>query len=123
MSTNYVKPGKTITCTAPAGGVVAWTGYLLVDLFVVATGAASVGAAFEGAVEGIFDLPKESAETWLEGQAIYWDVADAKATNLDETGANVLIGCAVYPAAAALATTGRVRLNGCVIPRVDFPVS
>jgi len=124
---NFVKPGKTVTFTPPVGGVVAGTGYLIIDTFVVATNTissaqAAAGVLAEGMVEGVFDLPK-AAGAWAEGRAVYWDVAEAVAKLDDESGANVLIGGVVYPAAANSDTTGRVRLNGITLPRIDLGVS
>lgn len=125
---NRVSDGDVVTFTPPAAGVTSGQGYLIIDMFVVATNtltAAQVtaGVLGEGVVTGVVDLAKVAGAAWAEGRAVYWDEAEEAATIDDENGANVLIGAVVYPAAASDDTTGRVRLNGCVIPRIDLPVS
>ena len=130
---NYVKPGEIVTFTPPVGGVVSGPAYLITDLFVVATGTvtaaeALAGTKAEGLVEGVVTLPKVTSETWVEGAPIYWDVAEAKCTQFDESGANVHIGVAVLvnsddTIATSGDTTGAVRLHGATLPRVDFPAS
>ena len=64
------------------------------------------------AVEGVFDFPKATGvgTAIAAGKAVYWDVADVKAKEDDETGANMLIGKTVA-AAGVDDTTVRVKLN------------
>jgi predicted RecA/RadA family phage recombinase len=112
MAKNFVKPGQTFTLTAPTGGVTTGVGVLIGTAFAVALQTAAVGVAFEGAVTGIWDLAKNSTEVWAAGDKIYWDNANARATNAAASGAR-LIGYAVL-AAANPSTTGRVRLSGAV---------
>jgi predicted RecA/RadA family phage recombinase len=110
MSTNFIQPGKTMPYTAPVGGVTSGSGYLIGALFVVATATVAAGSEFQGHTEGVFTLPKTASEgAWVEGQPVFWDVANGK-TSLDPTF-GLPIGTV---AAAALTgdTTGSVRLNG-----------
>lgn len=106
---NYIQPGKSLSLTAPAGGVVAGQGYQVGQLFVVAQNTADAGEAFEGLTVGVFDLPKVSAQAWAEGALVYWSAAQGQCTT-SATG-NMPIGCAVA-AAANPSANGRVRLNG-----------
>lgn len=109
MSTNFKKPGLNLTLTAPTGGVVAGLGYLIGALFVVAMTTVDQTLAFVGAVEGVFDLVKTSAQAWTEGQKIYWNTSTSKADNDPTTGPLIGVAAAV---AANPSSTGTVRLNG-----------
>lgn len=105
---NYGQPGDVLEFTAPAGGVVAGTAYLIGSLLVVALISAAAAAKFTGACAGVFDLTKASG-AWTEGQNIYWDNT---AKNFTTTAtANFYAGVAAAAAAAGDAT-GSVRLNG-----------
>jgi predicted RecA/RadA family phage recombinase len=106
---NFVKPGHTLTLTAPAGGVVSGTGYKIGQIFVVANADAAAGAKFEGTVVGVFDLPKAAAIAGAEGALAYWDDAAKNVTTV--SAGKLCIG--VFAAAAAGGdATARVRLNG-----------
>lgn len=109
MATNYLQQGCNITVAAPAT-VASGDGVLVGVLFGVAQTDAANGADVEIATEGVYELPKTSAQAWSVGDAIYWDPTPGEATTASASG-NVFIGVAV--AAAANPTgTGRVRLNG-----------
>lgn len=106
---NYIQPGNTITLTAPAGGVVAGGGYKIGQIFVVAVTDAAAGDPFEGMTEGVFDLPKNTAQALTEGALVYWDDTNDEVTTT--TTGNLPIGVAVKAALAADAE-GRIRLHG-----------
>lgn len=112
MAGNYIQEGDTLTLTAPAGGVVNESGYKIGSLFVVALVTAAEGASFAAAVEGVFTLPKTSAQAWTEGQPIYWDNTNHRADSDSTVG--MLIGAAESVASNPSAT-GNVRLN-CGVP-------
>jgi predicted RecA/RadA family phage recombinase len=105
----YAQDAETVEFTAPSGGVVSGSGYLIGSLFVVATHSAAQGALFRGRVVGIVELPKTSAQAWTEGAKIYWDTSPAEATTT--SSGNTLIGVAAA-AAANPSATGKVRLDG-----------
>lgn len=112
MATNQVQPGHVMTFTVPAAGVVSGGGYMIGALFTIATTtvAFASGATFEGALDGVWTLPKTTGEGALvEGQAAFWDVTNAK-ISIDSTVGHVPIGTV---AAAALTgdTTAVVRLS------------
>lgn len=111
MATNYLQEGETLTLTAPGGGVVAGSGYLIGSLFVVAAVSATAGASFAALTEGTFSLPKVSAQAWAEGVRIYWDNGNHRCTTVATDGS--LIGVAAA-AAANPTSSGEVRLNGSV---------
>lgn len=106
---NYLQPGDILTLTAPAGGVTSGVGYLIGNIFGVAGNTVAAAAEFPLQVTGVFTLPKVSTEVWVEGDKVYWDVANARCTIVED--GSVLVGVAVA-AAANPSTTGEVSLNG-----------
>ena len=107
---NYVQRGDVLSLTAPYA-VASGGGFLVGSLFAVATSAAGNAEAVEGAMTGVYDLAKVSAQAWTVGAKIYWDDT-AKACTTTSSG-NTLIGVATA-AATNPSATGRVRLNGTV---------
>lgn len=118
---NFKQPGKTMTFTAPTGGVVSGRAYLIGSLLVVACATAAEGAEFEGQVEGVFSLPKAGSQAWTEGQKVYWDDSSNKCcTNVATAGQ--LIGVAAEAVGSGSgATTGIVRLNGVAPATAEGP--
>jgi len=88
MARNFVQPGNVLTLTAPSGGVVSGSGYLIGALFVVALHDAPEGSQFEGQCTGVWTLPKSGSEEWAEGEAVYWDGSQAT-TTAGENGAPI----------------------------------
>lgn len=107
---NFLSQGDTMTFTAPTGGVVAGTAYLIGALLVVAVSSAAQTLPFAGKTTGVFTLPKATGATWSEGQLLYWDTANANLVTAQSATAR-RVGCA---AAAALTgdTSGPCRLHG-----------
>jgi predicted RecA/RadA family phage recombinase len=106
---NFIQPGNTLTLTAPSGGVVSGSAYLIGSLFVVASGSADAGEPFEGVRVGAFTLPKATGQTWTEGAALYWDDT-AKVCTTTATS-NTRVGWSASVAATG-ASTGAVLLSG-----------
>lgn len=104
---NFIQPGRIMTMTAPAA---VKSGDLVIvgKLFGVAEADAASGDAVVLCTEGVFTLPKVSAQAWTEGAAIYWDAAEKKATTT--ASSNTLIGHAAEPAANP-SDAGSVRLS------------
>lgn len=122
---NFIQPGDTVTLTAPSGGVVSGTGYLIGSLFVVACHSADAGASFEGQVSGVFTLPKADSQAWTEGQKIYWnDLAAGSGgqvcTNVATAGQLIGVATAAVAVTGGL-VTGRVRLNGIAPATAEGP--
>jgi len=106
---NFNQPGNIVSLTAPVGGVVSGTAYLIGALFGVALHSADAGESFEMSIEGVFTLPKESTAAFTEGEIVFWDDT---AKELDESAAGrFAVGVAVA-AAVATTTTVAVKLNG-----------
>jgi predicted RecA/RadA family phage recombinase len=106
---NAIQPGDVVELTAPTGGVVSGTGYLIGSLFVIATVTAAEAAKFNAQVTGVVSYAKVSAQAWTEGAKVYWDNT-AKNFTTTSSG-NTLAGVAVAVAANPSAT-GLVRLDG-----------
>ncbi len=104
---NFIQPGKTLTLTAPAGGVVGGVAVQIGQLLVVASGTVDEFLPFEGATEGVFTLPKNNAEAFTEGQLVYWDGTEMTTT----AGINLLVGVAAEDA-TDVSTESRIRLDG-----------
>lgn len=107
---NYKQSGKTMDFTAPTGGVVSGTAYLIGALLVVAQADAAEDEAFAGVTDGVFTLPKTAGSAWTEGQQLYWDTATDSFTTAHSATAR-RCGCAAADADAG-DTEGDVRLNG-----------
>jgi predicted RecA/RadA family phage recombinase len=107
----FVQPGEVMTVTAPYT-VVSGAGVKVGSMFGVATGDIASGAIGEIALEGVYTLPKTSAQAWTVGALVYWDDTNKVATTTSTS--NVLIGVAAAVAANPSAT-GNVRLNGVFI--------
>lgn len=104
---NYIQPGKTVTVPAPAD---LKSGDLVVvgDLFGVAEFSAAAGDPVEIATEGVFELPKVSAQAWAVGAKIYYIAADKVLSTT--VGSNLFIGHATEPVANP-SGSGAVRLS------------
>lgn len=111
---NFMKPGEVLTFTAPTGGVVSGTAYLIGALLVVAATTVAQTLPFEGAVEGVYTLPKIAGVAWTEGMLLYWDSATSNVGTV--VGATTRRIGAAAAAAASGDTTGQVRLNGASSP-------
>ncbi len=104
---NFVQPGDVITFpAAPAGGVRSGDGVLVGSAFGVAAYDAAEGQPFEGAVVGVYRLPKAGGAIPF-GAALYWN---GTALTTTATG-NTMVGWAAAPAAADEATVA-CRLDG-----------
>jgi predicted RecA/RadA family phage recombinase len=116
MSRTYVQPGKTLTFTAPAGGVTSGTPVIIGSAFVIPKTTAAAAAEFEGDTEGVHELTKAGSQAWTEGQAVHWDQANARATNVASAGP--LIGYAASAVASGAGDTkGKVKLTGVPVDR------
>lgn len=109
---NFIKPGHVLTLTAPAGGVVAGTCYLIGAILAFAKTTAAAGEEFEGARDGIYEnAPAATGQAWTEGQKIYWDDTAKRFTSTATS--NTLVGAAAGAKASA-AAVGIVLLTGQV---------
>ena len=102
-----------MTFTAPGGGVVSGTLYIIGNTPVVALTSAAAGSPFEGATTGVFALPKAPSQAWTEGVRIMWDNTANKRTSTATTAGFFPVGVAAAAVGSGAGeTTGLVRLNG-----------
>ncbi|KQV66634.1 DUF2190 family protein [Caulobacter sp. Root343] len=120
MAKNYINSGSVLDdLVAPSGGVTSGKGYLIGGMFVVALTSAAAAELFTGQNDGNWEL---DAATHASNQGIaqcgpvYWDVANARCTNV-ATG-NLLIGSAT---AAKVSTDATVSVK--LWPRAAAPVA
>lgn len=102
---NYIQHDDNVPLTAPSGGVVAGTAYLIGSFFGVALTTAAQGESFELRRYGVVTGVKKTSETWAEGDALYWDTD--KLTKTAGSLKKVAIALAV---AGSSDTTGTVVL-------------
>lgn len=117
MATNFKQPGDVVTLTAPYTRT-SGQGALVGSLFGVALADVTSAAEGEFATEGVFELPKTSAQAWTQGQKIYWDNSNKRCDNDPTVG--MLIGVATT-AADNPSSTGIVRLNGSTPSMAEGP--
>jgi predicted RecA/RadA family phage recombinase len=91
MATNYLQPGDHLTVTAPAA-LSSGDPVLIESLFGVAQTDAESGATVVIATEGVWTLPKVTADVFAVGEPVYYDSV-AKVVSADDT--DVLVGIAV----------------------------
>lgn len=106
---NFIQRGAVVGVPAPrnvASGELVIVGVLAG----VAQHSAVSGETVEIATEGVFELPKTSAQAWTVGAAIYATPATGVCTTASSAG-NLLVGAALE-AAANPSAVGIVRLNG-----------
>ncbi len=105
---NFIAKGDVVVLAAPTGGVTSGQAVKVGELFGIAQVSAAEGADVPIVLEGVYDLPKTSAQAWAVGARIYWDATNGECTTTSTS--NKLIGAAVL-AAANPSNTGRVLLN------------
>jgi predicted RecA/RadA family phage recombinase len=71
---SFVHRGHSLPLIAPYA-VASGAPFKVGSLVAVAVTAAATSAAVEGMPEGVFQLPKVSAQAWVVGDKIYWDDA------------------------------------------------
>ncbi|MGH0031732.1 MAG: capsid cement protein [Myxococcota bacterium] len=84
MGTKFVQPGDTITLTAPSGGVTVNVPIVIGNgLLVIPLRTASAGATFEAIPANggpVVTLPADNADTFNEGEPVYWDDGNSRVT-------------------------------------------
>jgi predicted RecA/RadA family phage recombinase len=106
MAKNFVQPGNVLTITA-GGSVASGSPVPIGDLIGIALNAAVTGETVDLRLDGVWELPKVSADTITAGQSVYWDAGNNLVTETAST--HQKLGHAVA-AAGNGAGTVRVRL-------------
>jgi len=111
---NYIQEGKTITVTAPAA--VTSGQYVTVGAIRgVAAFDAAQGEPLEVVTEGVFSLPKATAEDIAAGDVVYWN--GTACTKTAGTGSKPLVGVAVKAAGNGVATVNvKLGVHGLTGP-------
>lgn len=105
---NFIQPGNAIDIVAPSGGTTSGRPFISGSLVGIAALTAAEGAASVIHTDGIYELPKVSAQAWTLGAKIYWDAANSQCTTT--SSGNSLIGIAAAIAANPTAT-GLVKIG------------
>lgn len=108
---NQIGKGNSIDVIVPTGGFTAG------NVYVIGTALIGVAATTELAtavaalhLEGVYRLPKVSAQAWAVGDIVYWSVALGQCTTT-YASPHLKLGIAVAISANP-SPTGDVRLNG-----------
>lgn len=112
----YIQPGSIIDLTAPAAGFTSGVPVRIGSFYGVPQCTVAVGIKGAVKLDGVFELPKVSAQAWTEGQIIYSPAAGGLLTNVSASGLYA-VGVATEPAANPSAV-GRVRLDGVAVTPV-----
>ena len=107
---SFVQHGDVLSFAAPYA-VASGAPFQVGSLVAVAVAAAAIGAAVEGMTEGVYSLPKVTAQAWAVGDKIYWD--DTAKLMTTTALNNALVGAATAVAVNP-STTGTVYLDGAV---------
>jgi predicted RecA/RadA family phage recombinase len=105
---NYVQPGVSITVTATAAAS-SGDGVKVGNLFGIASGDAAIGEKLVLTTEGVFEMPKVSANTFDVGALAYWD--DAAKVITSTASGNTRVGLTVTTAGNPSGSLN-VRLDG-----------
>lgn len=105
---NFIQLGNTVSVTL-SGSVTSGSGLLAGSLFGICSVDGASGDVIELQVEGVFQLPKTSANTPAQFAKAYWNNT-AKEVTTTATD-NTLIGV-FMDALGSGTTTANVRLNG-----------
>lgn len=113
MAQNHIACGDILPYVAGAT-ITSGQPVLAGDLLGVALAGGVSGDTISLAVEGVFSIAKRTHATtaaMAQGSKVYWDAANSRLDNTDNTGANKHVGWA-YETAASTAATVNVRLLG-----------
>jgi predicted RecA/RadA family phage recombinase len=97
---NFIQPGDSITVAAPSGGVTSGDLVVVNSLIGVAAATAAAGEDVVLDTEGVFELPKASADAIDVGDLLYSD--DGELTKTPGTGSLPLAGAATKAAGAGV---------------------
>jgi len=109
MATNYVQPGKILTTTNGSGSDVASGGVIVCGAGIrIAVKAIADGESGEAYAEGVFTLDATAADSWSDGDVLYWDTSTNKLT--DVANANCVGAGHAVGDKASSATSAKVKL-------------
>jgi predicted RecA/RadA family phage recombinase len=100
---NFIQPGKTLTVTA-TGAVTSGSIVVVGSIVGVAAVDAATGEDFAIDTEGVFELPKVTADDIAVGDKLYYASATSNLTKTAGTGGKPLAGVATKAAGAGTTT-------------------
>lgn len=109
MARTFIQPGDVIEIAAPTGGVTAGSVYVVAGFVGIAQTTEVATTLTNFYITGVHTLTKVTAETWVAGDAAFYDFANSKVSNDSSLG---LPMGTITAAATSSDTTGTVRLNG-----------
>ena len=94
MSTNYVQLGRRVQATNGTGSAVSsGDAVLFGDTLRIAVHDIANGSAGEWEIEGVFTIAATTADTWSDGDFVYWNDTTSKLTST--MGSNTRPGIAI----------------------------
>ena len=97
---NYIQKGDVLSLTAPYA-LESGDGFLVGKILAVAETDAAISTSVQGAVEGVFELKKKSADVVTQGMLLNWN----DTTKELQIATGDLDGCAKAVAAAGAGLT------------------
>ena len=82
MATNYVQKGDVLDLTAPVGGVVSGSTYVIGDITVIAENTKAAGETFAARHVGVYTVDVKAADTPAAGESAYYDAGTSEWTNV-----------------------------------------
>ncbi|MFZ3141151.1 DUF2190 family protein [Polaromonas sp.] len=107
---NFKQKGDILTLISVAA-IASGAGLLVGSIFGITQKAVGAGEEVDVLREGVFTVPKNSAEAWTVGAKVYWDDT-AKVFTITNT-TDTLVGVA-YAIAANPSAIGTVLLDGAI---------
>ena len=103
----FLQPGNVLAVVAPYN-TTSGQGVLVGSIFGIAAYDADSGDIVEAHCEGAYAMAKAPSQAWSQGDPVYWDDENRRATTVDS---GVPIGWATADVADGVGdTTGNVRL-------------
>lgn len=117
MGTSFIQPGEVMEFTAPTGGVVKGTGYLIGNAIVIALDTVAQTLPFRGALTGVHASPKTDSQAWTVGQILYYDSTNKVFTTVSTSNFRAGFAAEAVGSGAGL-TIGKIRLAGIPVTAV-----
>lgn len=105
---NYKEPGDVIPFVASSAHA-SGDAVLIGSCLGVCNGDVASGATGQAELEGVYELPATTGETWTQGADVYWNASTSKLTTAG-TGSTKRVAFAWLPKAST-DTTAQVKLD------------
>lgn len=109
---NQVSEGKTLNWTNNTAGTIASGDPVLVgSILAVAMTDAGIGDTAAVALEGVYTLPKVSAESFVQGEKLRFDISEKKLTTTAGAAGDLSGAAIAHQSAIAGATTVQAKIG------------